>query len=294
MAFETGDARAKAEVFRYNLATSTAVVPTGLQPGDRYSFTAVQPDDELTEETVGSSELTPLPTGAGFIQGPTDRWTEDAGPDPMDRVLAAAEHLRSEGKYSDGIGRTERIYVAGHSVWRLSDEFVNAPQIVGNDEQYAAFMALAANRLRVPARVVVGTFTPKDGKVQGRDVLAWVELRVRDGSWRVLPTSTFMSNRKPRRDDEPPQSLEEFVQDQLPEDDTEDPSSDEQVPLPDQDPDRDQDDSGEEDSVLPVSGAPLGLLLLARIATFASGHIDSARDIPSAKRRQRFGFVCGG
>ena len=49
MDFETGDARAKAEVFRYNLATSTAVVPTGMQPGDRYSFTAVQPDDELTD-----------------------------------------------------------------------------------------------------------------------------------------------------------------------------------------------------------------------------------------------------
>jgi hypothetical protein len=75
-----------------------------------------------------------------------------------------------------------------------------------------------------------------------------------------------MSNRKPRRDDEPPQSLEEFVQDQLPEDDTDDPSSDEQVPLPDQDPDRDQDDSGEEDSLLPVSGAPLGLLLLVLVS----------------------------
>ena len=38
----------------------------------------------------------------------------------------------------------------------------------------------------MPARVVVGTFTPKNGKVEGRDVQAWVELRVRDGSWRIL------------------------------------------------------------------------------------------------------------
>ena len=127
MSFETADARSKAEVFRYNLATSTAVVPTGLQAGDRYSFTAIQPDDVLTPETVGSSEVTSLPAGAAFIQGPTEKWTEGAGSDPMARVLAAAEHLRSEGKYSDGVGRTERIYVAGHSVWRLSDEFVNAP-----------------------------------------------------------------------------------------------------------------------------------------------------------------------
>lgn len=197
MAFETGDPRATAEVFRYNLATSTAVVPTGLQPGDRYSFTAVQPDDELTEQTVGSSELTPLPTGAGFIQGPTDKWTEDAGPDPMDRVLAAAEHLRSEGKYSDGIGRTERIYVAGHSVWRLSDEFVNAPQIVGNDEQYAATMALVANSIGVPARVVLGAVVPEGGRVTGKDVSAWVELRAADGSWKTLPTEAFMSTTPP-------------------------------------------------------------------------------------------------
>ena len=112
----------------------------------------------------------------------------------MDRVLAAAEHLRSEGKYSDGVGRTERIYVAGHSVWRLSDEFVNAPQIVGNDEQYAATMALIANDIGVPARVVLGAVVPEGGRVTGKDVSAWVELRAADGSWRTLPTERFMSD----------------------------------------------------------------------------------------------------
>ena len=198
MEFETSDARAKAEVFRYNLATSTAVVPSGLQPGDRYSFTAVRPDDELTDETVGSSEPTaPLPPGAAFVQGPTEKWTEGAGTDPMDRVLAAAEHLRTEGRYSDGVGRTERIYVAGHSVWRLSDEFVNAPQIVGNDEQYAAAMALIANDIGVPARVVLGAVVPEGGRVTGKDVQAWVELRAADGSWRTLPTEAFMSTTPP-------------------------------------------------------------------------------------------------
>jgi hypothetical protein len=198
MTFETGDPRAKAEVFRYNLATSTAVVPSGLAPGDRYSFTAVEPDDELTPQTVASAEATaPLPPGAAFIQAPTEKWTESAGSDPMARVLAAAEHLRSEGKYSDGVGRTERIYVAGHSIWRLSDEFVNAPQIVGNDEQYAATMALIANDIGVPARVVLGAVVPEGGRVTGKDVSAWVELRAADGSWRTLPTESFMSTTPP-------------------------------------------------------------------------------------------------
>ncbi len=197
MSFETGDPRAKAEVFRYNLATSTGVVPSGMVPGDRYSFTAVEPDDALTDETVASVDPTALPLGAAFIQGPTEKWTQGAGPDPMDRVLAAAEHLRSEGRYSDGVGRTERIYVGGHSVWRLSDEFVNAPQIVGNDEQYAATMALIANDIGVPARVVLGAVVPEGGRVTGKDVSAWVELRAADGSWRTLPTESFMSTTPP-------------------------------------------------------------------------------------------------
>jgi hypothetical protein len=197
MEFETGDPRAKAEVFRYNLATSTAVVPTGLSVGDRYTFTAVEPDDSLTPETVGSAEGTDLPPEAGFIKGPTEKWTEGSGTAPMQRVLAAAEHLRTQGKYSDGIGRTERIHVAGHSVWRLSDEFVNAPQIVGNDEQYAATMALIANDIGVPARVVLGAVVPEGGRVTGQDVWAWVELRAADGSWRTLPTESFMSTTPP-------------------------------------------------------------------------------------------------
>ncbi|RYB93322.1 transglutaminase domain-containing protein [Nocardioides oleivorans] len=197
MTFETGDARAKAEVFRYNLATSTAVVPSGLQPGDRYTFTAIEPDTELTPETVASADVTGLPASAAFIQGPTEKWTESAGSSPMARVLAAADHLRTEGKYSDGIGRAQRVYVAGHSVWRLSDEFVNAPQIVGNDEQYAATMALIANAIGVPARVVLGATVPEDGTVTGKDVSAWVELRAADGSWKTLPTSAFMSTTPP-------------------------------------------------------------------------------------------------
>ncbi|GAA1926797.1 DUF3488 and transglutaminase-like domain-containing protein [Nocardioides hwasunensis] len=197
MDFLTGDARAKAEIFRYNLATSTAVVPSGLQRGDRYTFTAIEPDAELTPETVASADVTGLPPTATFIQGPAEKWTEEAGPDPMARVLAAAAHLKREGKYSDGIGRTERIYVAGHSAWRLSDEFVNAPQIVGNDEQYAATMALIATSIGVPARVVLGATVPEGGRVTGKDVSAWVELRAADGSWRTLPTDAFMSTTPP-------------------------------------------------------------------------------------------------
>ncbi len=197
LSFESSDPLGKAEVFRYNLATSTGVVPTGLSQGDSYSFTAVRPDDSLDASTVGSAEVTTIPLSAAFIHGPAEKWTEKAANDPMGRVFAAAEHLKAEGRYSDGIGRTERIYVAGHSVWRLSDQFVNAPQIVGNDEQYAATMALIASDIGVPSRVVLGAVVPEGGRVTGKDVSAWVELRAADGSWRTLPTQQFMSTTPP-------------------------------------------------------------------------------------------------
>ncbi|PUA81701.1 DUF3488 and transglutaminase-like domain-containing protein [Nocardioides currus] len=194
--FGLGDPTTKAETFRYNLATSTAVVPSGLRRGDTYSFTAVQPDDELTPETLGSSSLTGLAPGTGFLKEPAADWSEKATT-PMGRVLAIAAHLKSEGKYSDGVVKAEQIYHPGHNIQRLSDGFIGAQQMVGNDEQYAAVMALLANEVGVPARVVLGAVVPDDGVVTGEQVQAWVELRASDGSWRTLPTEEFMSTEKP-------------------------------------------------------------------------------------------------
>jgi hypothetical protein len=112
----------------------------------------------------------------------------------MRRVFAIARHLKSEGKYSDGVIESEKIYHAGHNRYRLTDDTggVNSPFVVGNDEQYAALMALLANRIGVPARVVFGAIVPEGGVVTGADVHAWVEVQVADGSWRTLPTDLFM------------------------------------------------------------------------------------------------------
>jgi hypothetical protein len=194
--FRLGDPTTKAESFRYNLATSTAVVPSGIRQGDTYSFSAVQPSDELTEETLASTALAGSPPGTGFLQEPATDWAEKAST-PMGRVLAIAEHLKSEGKYSDGVTKAEQVYHPGHNLLRLSDEFINDQQMVGNDEQYAAVMALLANEVGVPARVVLGAVLPDDGVVTGEDVQAWVELRAADGSWRTLPTEQFMSDEPP-------------------------------------------------------------------------------------------------
>ena len=205
--FADGSGGATGESFRYNLATSTAVVPDGLGPGDTYSFTAVIPPDAVTSTDAPFGVVPDAASGAAFLDTQADQWSAGAT-EPMEQVFAVAEHLKEEGKYSDGVIEAEKIYHPGHYVRRLFDEFVNAPIMVGNDEQYAAVMALLANNLGVPARVVLGAVVPEGGVVQGNDIQAWVELQVADGSWRTLPTEVFMDTDRPA--EQPPLAEEEM------------------------------------------------------------------------------------
>lgn len=205
--FEQPDADRLQESFRYNLASGTAIVPGGLQPGVTYTITAVLPEDSLDETTPASPELPSAAADAAFLDTQAREWT-DGETDPMRRVFAAAAHLKTVGKYTDGVAPEERAYHAGHHVKRLFDEFVNAPIMAGDDEQYAATMALLANRIGVPARVVMGAAVPAGGVIRGADVQAWVELRVADGTWRTLPTSVFMDYDKPA--ELPPQEEQEM------------------------------------------------------------------------------------
>ncbi len=197
LTFESGDPRAKRESFRYNVATATAVVPSGLHPGDRYRARAVITDQEsVTRDTPAATYSVDLPEGLAFLNPPAAEWVKNAKT-PMGQVFEIAEHLRTQGRYSDGVARSERRYVAGHSLNRLGPNMVGQPVMVGNDEQYAALMALLAIKVGVPARVVLGATVPGDGMVKGADVEAWVELQRADGTWGRLPTETFLATEKP-------------------------------------------------------------------------------------------------
>jgi hypothetical protein len=192
------EAESRREGLRYNLATATAVVPVGVGKGDDYEFTAVLPPQRLTPRmrpwtgpvmpVEGMEQVDPLIQPVLASRAP-----------PMRKVFVLAKFLREEGRYSDGAKPGETRFAAGHDLERIVDDFLLTKRPVGNDEQYAAAMAMLANRLGVPARVVVGAVVPRDGKVRGEDVHAWVELRVSDGSWRVLPTEEFMGEKPPRR-----------------------------------------------------------------------------------------------
>jgi transglutaminase-like putative cysteine protease len=185
----------QSEDFRYNLATDTGVVPGGIQPGDTYSIKSVLPSSKLDKDVQPWSGALPGSEAGGRFQALAAQWAGE-GDSPLGRVLAVADHLRAEGKYTDGESGFEQ-FRAGHSLSRLT-EFVAADhQLAGDDEQYAAMMALLANQLGVPARVVMGAAVPEDGVIKGRDVHAWVELRAADGSWRTLPTKDFLGTDTP-------------------------------------------------------------------------------------------------
>jgi hypothetical protein len=186
---------------RYNRATDTAVLPGGLDVREDYVIAAIPVADRLTERMkVWPTPDTTLHDAAAFLDIPAQAWSIGAKSD-MQAVFKIAERLRSRGRYSDGAFGWEREFEAGQDSIRLDEGFVNAPAMVGNDEQYAATMALLANRLGVPARVAVGTVLGRNGVIKGKHLNAWVEIRVANGAWRVLETSEFMSKRAPRRGD---------------------------------------------------------------------------------------------
>jgi hypothetical protein len=200
------DPRQKRDELRYNLATSTAVVPTGLGRSEPYEFTAIVPPEKVTASSpswVGPGlQVSGLKRLSAFLPAVLDAYIR-----PMKKVFILAGYLRDQGRYSDGALPGEEQYLPGQDLDRLVDDFLLAGRPVGDDQQYASAMALLANRVGVPARVVVGAVVPDNGKVKGADVHAWVELRVADGSWRTLPTKAFMSRTPPTRTLPPPPPL---------------------------------------------------------------------------------------
>jgi hypothetical protein len=196
-------ARDDGGAFRYNLATDTGVVPQRLHSGDTVTMGALVPPvtaDPSHATPFGAPEISP--DVLAFLADSAGKWTNGVtGTWPQ--VLAVARHLRETGKYSDGAG-DEAQYLPGHSIGRLTG-FLSAPQLVGDDEQYAAIFALMANDLGVPTRVVLGALPEPGGVIKGKDMHAWVEVHVANGDWLEIPTSEFMPDTSKKPDKIPPQ-----------------------------------------------------------------------------------------
>ncbi|WP_175954823.1 transglutaminase domain-containing protein [Schaalia sp. Marseille-Q2122] len=101
----------------------------------------------------------------------------------IEQVRALQQRLHDEGFYSDGLSGSS---VPGHRSDRLA-AFLEAPQMVGDDDQYAPAMALMLRSLGIPSRVVMGfypeTYTDGPIPITGKDVHVWVEVPFRGAGW---------------------------------------------------------------------------------------------------------------
>ena len=173
--------------FYYNTATHTGLVAAGMRPGDSYELTAHQPQpptDLETSRLVVESLALPEPRQVPDVIAA--RASEFAGGYSNDyaRVEAIASSLSSQGFFSHGLVN-EVPSSPGHGAGRMLD-MLEPEQMVGDQEQYAAAMALMVRALGYPARVVMGfEVDPAGGsaQVQGQDVTAWVEVPFSGQGW---------------------------------------------------------------------------------------------------------------
>lgn len=189
--FAGPEAEALADAFHYNAATGTGLSTRPLRSGDRYTLQAVlvapPTDEQVAQSDAAAVSLTPpdgvprvVPEKAGAFVGTATA----AGA----KAQALASRLATLGYFSHGLdGQSSR---AGHGADRIAALLADETAMVGDDEQYAAAMALMARRLDLPARVVMG-FRPDTSSgdpvtVTGDDVSAWVEVALAGHGWVVF------------------------------------------------------------------------------------------------------------
>lgn len=206
-----------------NLSTNSAIVPPRLSPGDAYRlrtelpapFAAPDPSRPVVEHGQGPVQIS---GDTEFLLPRLNSWSNPVDP-PLTRLLDIAEAMHDEGVYASGptgvvdeseassseiVADTPRREAAaatldtaaGHSLGRLK-EFVDHEPVIGDDEQFAATLALMGNELGIPTRVVVGARQTADGIIRGRDVHAWVEVLDTNGAWMAIPNQTFMPSPPP-------------------------------------------------------------------------------------------------
>jgi hypothetical protein len=193
-----GGAAAAQSALRFNVATTTGIIPGGVPAGLSYtvSYAAAPPPaagqlaDASPAGAPDPSIIIPAAVSA-FAQAHAGTATS-----PVGKVLALAVYLRDNGRYSNGGGAQSEI-TAGHGAGRLTS-FLESAQIIGDDEQYAATMALLATAVGVPARVSLDGTVEANGSVHGRDVRADVELDTAQYGWVTLPASAFTGSKHPQ------------------------------------------------------------------------------------------------
>jgi transglutaminase-like putative cysteine protease len=190
LTFESGTAKNDGDDLRYNEATGTAVLTTGLHKGDSYQMNAlvqkVLTPDELANVQTAAVQLPPVVSSPDIVTSKAQDFAGKATT-PIAQLEAIRNKLVTSGFLSHGRASDAVPSRAGHGADRIND-LLERTQMVGDQEQYSSAFALMARSLGYPARVVMG-FAPKiaDGqgtvKVTGNDVTAWVEVAFAKDGW---------------------------------------------------------------------------------------------------------------
>src|SRR5690554_1700638 len=187
--FTTGEATEAADNLRYNDATGTAVLTSGLAEGDSYTIDAtvqeVVPVSDLSEASVAAVELPPVNASPDIVTSKAQEYAATAST-PAAQLEAIRFALAGTGFLSHGRASDSVASRAGHGADRIS-ELLERNQMVGDQEQYASAFALMARSFGYPARVVMG-FAPdivegQQVEVTGDDVTAWVEVAFDKVGW---------------------------------------------------------------------------------------------------------------
>ncbi len=219
--FTGARAAALADRFYYSAPAQAGVETAGggLEPGDTYRLRAVEP-------VAADLDAVTAPGGVSrTIEAPDNlkRWVEDHATGSDGAALAElVALLRERGFLSHALSVDEEAppswlaalpdysfqpSAAGHSLARVDQLFErlleresdpraeasgNYVAAVGDDEQFAVAVALIAQELGFPARVVLGArlsaadedlATCEDGVCRAQDLSAWTEVRTAEDAW---------------------------------------------------------------------------------------------------------------
>lgn len=180
----------KTQDLRYNAATATTVLTSGVDKGYRYSFTTdVQDsysDDALKNVPTADVTLPAVDRVPDVVAAKAAEYVGTATT-PIGQLREIERQLKVNGFLSHGLASDAVPSRAGHGADRIEELFTRN-QMIGDEEQFAAAFALMARSLGYPARVVMG-FAPKNVDegaavtITGEDVTAWVEVPFEGVGW---------------------------------------------------------------------------------------------------------------
>lgn len=209
----------------YSAETNAAIYPGGMPDGMTYTVEGrmqSMPSDADIAASASAKRASPsagiVPQEIGTLASSIAGGRTDGGA----MAQALCEWLRSEGWFSHGL-HGEHPSLAGHGSHRMLS-MLRETGLVGDSEQYASLMALMAQELALPARVVLGVI-PKDrnGRLSkdrakqvngrlvteftGNDVEAWVEIAFDRYGWvPFFPTPDETKSPDAAQDLAPPNS----------------------------------------------------------------------------------------